>query len=88
MKMKVVINTCFGGFSLSDEAWEKMLAYSYTGTDRHAIPRNNPILVDVVEELGEKANGSCSKLKIVELTFKYIIEEYEGKEEVMGIGYP
>ena len=46
------------------------------------IQRNDPILVEVVNELGEKADGFCSELKIVEIPddVEWIIEEYDGKE--------
>jgi hypothetical protein len=46
------------------------------------IPRNDPILVEVVEELGEKADGSFSKLEIVEIPDDVVwqIEEYDGRE--------
>lgn len=48
------------------------------------IDRNDPKLVQVVEELGDKANGQCAKLKIVEIpdTVKFVIEEYDGYEHV------
>jgi hypothetical protein len=46
--------------------------------------RNDPILVQVVEELGDKANGSCAKLRIAEVTAGtlYRIDEYDGFESV------
>lgn len=45
--------------------------------------RNNPLLVQVVEELGEEANGMCAKLKIVEVPDSVEVEitEYDGLEE-------
>ena len=50
--------------------------------NEYAIPRNDPILVQVVEELGVKANGSCSELKIIEIPddVEWQIEEYDGLE--------
>lgn len=49
---------------------------------RHDIERDDPILIRVVEELGEGANSKLSKLKIVEIPddVKYIIQEYDGME--------
>jgi hypothetical protein len=46
--------------------------------------RNDPILVQVVEELGDKANGSCAKLRIAEVPAGtlYRIDEYDGFESV------
>lgn len=44
--------------------------------------RTDPILIEVVEELKEKANGSCSELTIVEIPddMEYEITEYDGIE--------
>lgn len=137
---KVVINKCFGGFSLSPVAVLKYAklsgfnAYPYANTkdengnsdfnkykrlskielkehhfcihwvkndlgeytdnntlneegdfinDRD-IERDNPNLVAVVESLGEKANGSCAELGIVEIPedVNFEIEEYDGNEHI------
>ena len=49
--------------------------------------RADPILVQVVEELGDRANTRFSKLRIRELPAgtKYRIEEYDGIESVVTI---
>lgn len=46
--------------------------------------RENPLLVRVVKELGEKANGRCAELKIVKIPedIEYTIEEYDGLEHI------
>ena len=51
------------------------------------IERNDPILVQVVEELGENANGSFADLQItkVEKGSLYRISEYDGLESVMTV---
>lgn len=48
------------------------------------IERNDPALVEVVKELGNKANGSCARLEIVEIPddVKWEIDEYDGQEWV------
>lgn len=47
------------------------------------IPRHDPILVDIVEELKEEANGECAKLVVVEIaTPMYRIEDYDGMESI------
>lgn len=48
------------------------------------IPRNDPELVRVVEELGSAANGSCAELAVVEIPdgVEWVIEEYDGNEHI------
>lgn len=127
---KIVINTCYGGFSLSPLAIKRYyelkypkvqlffyksdfpygpyrkvpmedsdviltrdLGDSFSGNleydywvDSHCVEENrhDPILVQVVEELGgEKAGGSYSELKVVEISGnKYRVCEYDGAEWV------
>lgn len=47
------------------------------------VERHDPILVQVVEELGDKANGKFAKLRIEEVYGSYRIDEYDGSERVM-----
>lgn len=51
------------------------------------ISRTDPFLVQVVEELGAKANDTYSELAICELApgTKYRIDEYDGNEAVLTI---
>lgn len=48
------------------------------------IVRSDPDLIEVVETLGEKANSSCCKLKVVSIPadVEWEVEEYDGKERV------
>jgi len=48
------------------------------------IERNDPVLVQIVEEMGDEANGNYSSLKIVEIPddVKWYIGEYDGMESV------
>ena len=88
MKMtKIVYNACYGGFGLSDEAMRRYCEIKgiaeetiYDGD----IERTDPVLVQVVEELGDKANGDCAMLRIAELSAGtlYRIDEYDGLEQV------
>ena len=132
--MKIVINSCFGGFGLSDEAQSlyakkqgfklyryEQTAYKHEGgkneytkiKDGEAgmfsstfkndcgdtcenpyevgdnwydrdIERTDPVLIEVVDELGDKANGSCAKLEIIEIPddADWEISEYDGNEHV------
>lgn len=91
--MKVVINKCHGGFNLSDEGIE--LYGKLSGINLYVdgvedyftvynLNRSDPNLVQVVLTLGDKANGTHSKLKVVEIPsdVKWTIEEYDGMEWV------
>ena len=82
--MKVVINGCYGGFSLSDEA---LACLGIPGGSRYAYDddRTNPKLVECVEKLGEAAShGLGSSLYVVEVPddVKWTITDYDGVEQV------
>ena len=87
---KIVINTCFGGFGLSDEAItmyreRKGIAADTRLTYADEIARDDADLIAVVEALGEKANDQYSELKVVEVPAwlkekGWSIEEYDGRE--------
>lgn len=85
---KIVINTCHGGFSLSDEGilWYAALKGIEPSKDFYSreIPRDDPELVQTVHELGRKADGAYAELKIVEIPddVEWQIEEYDGREWV------
>lgn len=84
---KIVVNKCYGGFSLSTEATEYMglevdkFARKY-GSFHTLMSRHDPKLVAAVEALGsEAASGSHAKLEVevIKGTF-YQIGEYDGME--------
>lgn len=83
---RVVINSCHGGFGLSDEAVNRYK--ELTGvTDLKSyddISRDDPYLISAIKELGDKANGSYAELKIVEIPadVDWTIKEYDGSEWV------
>jgi hypothetical protein len=84
---KVAYNGCYGGFSLSNKAVERLkeLGVKY---DRHyeyeGMPRHHPLLVQVIEELGREASGEYSSLCIEEIeTSLYRINKYDGSESVI-----
>jgi hypothetical protein len=84
--MKIVINKCYGGFGLSKEA-EKLYVQkkNISGPLRGDILRNDSVLVEVVETLGDKASGKYSELKVVEIpddVTDWRIEEYDGWEHI------
>lgn len=137
--MRVVINSCYGGFGLSKEAYirygelkgtpvwieedvkfkslgiftvwtcppeerpanreddfytmsmeerkEYNESYRNNSISAYDIKRNDPVLVQVVKELGEKANGRHAQLTIVDIPddVQFEIEEYDGKEWVAEV---
>ena len=88
---RIVINKCYGGFGLSKEAID--LYKTKVGMEEdeplfvYDLYRADPDLIEVVEELGEKAEGDCAKLKIVEIPdgVKWTIEEYDGMEWISEV---
>lgn len=84
--MKVVINSCHGGFGLSAEGKELYLKLTGTEFDEYApeCNRAEPELVQVVETLGEGADDRYAQLKVVEIpdNVDWDIQEYDGLEWV------
>ena len=83
--MKVVINVCFGGFGLSQAVYDRY--NELTGKNvkyQNDITRDDIVLVQVVEELGQEANGHHSELKIVEIPdgISWFIDDYDGMETI------
>ena len=82
---KIVINDYYGGFGLSDAARKRYVEIKGGDLPRYEDPeRDDPVLIQVVEELGDAASGRYSSLKIVEIPddIKWQIEEYDGMEHV------
>ena len=80
--MKVVINRCFGGFSLPKQFCDK---YGFSKYDY--IDRADPRLVAFVEE-NEKLckNFNCASLAVVEVPEEatdWQINEYDGSESIV-----
>jgi hypothetical protein len=84
LKMKIVINRCYGGFGLSKDAYE-FLGKEWDGYGfASCIKRTDPKLVECVETLGSKANGNFANLKVVEIPndVTWEIDEYDGMETI------
>ncbi len=98
----VVINRCYGGFSLSEKA-QRLLAerkgieleqkdgyLAIKGTWKTIydfVPRNDPDMVSVVNEFGGRADGECSRLEVVDIHVSIDIDSFDGKESVSVSGY-
>jgi hypothetical protein len=83
----IVINRCYGGFSLSQAAKELLAQRKNISMEKFNIfdiKRYDKDLVAVVRELGAEANSEHSDLKIVEIPedVKWYIDEYDGIEVV------
>ena len=85
--MKVVYNACYGGYGLSELAearLEELKGKSLTYAELMSIPRHDADLVEVVEELGTKADGDFADLRVDIISGnQYLIREYDGIEEVI-----
>ena len=98
-KYKVVVNGCFGGFGVSAQGAEWLLAngadpekvsVGQSETAGHTwtyvqmgLSRHDPLLVRMVETLGERANGDHARLYVHEMEQPlYRIDEYDGSESV------
>ena len=84
---RVVINRCYGGFCLSDKAAAKyceVRSLDINGFSEHDICRDDPVLVEVVEELGDEASGNFAKLSIVDIPedVQWYVDDYDGNEWV------
>jgi len=87
--VKIVINTRFGGFGLSEEGrkvWWRVCGVGDEFSDffPEDIPRNDNILVQMVEENSELYSGSSSRLRVVEIPadVDWEIKDYDGQEHV------
>ena len=81
--MKIVINKCFGGFSLSQKALQELQKCNdklinesdgsgifHDSGELYAsqdLERNNQDLIRIVEQLGFEANGRFTELLIIEI---------------------
>jgi hypothetical protein len=97
MTQKIVINRCFGGFSLSGAAQRRYfeLEQKHPGEydpqydcwsewETWDVHRDDYNLIRVVEELGETSWGYGSELKVVEIPedVDWYIQDYDGVEQV------
>lgn len=102
--MEVVINKCYGGYGLSTKALQLYLEkrnIPYVMERRYVIvnddyftdfsihDRHDPVLVEVVKELGEESWGLAAELEIVTVpdNCKYHIDEYDGMEKICDTWY-
>lgn len=92
--MKIVLNKCYGGFGVSNEACQYMADRGHQGAINHLqqyedewielidVKRDDPLLVEAVQTLGENASASFAKLVIVDFDVNQLISEYDGMESL------
>lgn len=92
--IKIAINRCWGGFSLSREALHRLRELGCKSAideidigekwPDSEIDRDNPLLVRVLEELGDKASGEFAALYIIEIPdgVDWEINDYDGMESI------
>ena len=94
--MKVVVNRCFGLFSVSEEVYKelgkKWDGHGYFENEDFGIESNNyleyrsaPELIKAIEKVGiEKSTGSLAALEIVDIPggVEWYISDYDGSETV------
>ena len=81
--MKIVINTCYGGFGLSKEFKEKYPNFN------DSTERDNPKFIKALEEFGlENAGDEYADLEIIELkegVTDWLIEDDDGCETLVFV---
>lgn len=81
--MKIVINTCFGGFGIRDDIIEKYNLYGINEEDL----RTNYILIDLIES-GKEVSAEYADLQVVDIpdeSTDYIIDDYDGMESILYV---
>ena len=84
----VMYNSCYGGFSLSKAAVAEYRRRSPAELREGGrnVERHDPVMVQIVREMGAKANGMCAKIELERIPAEYVnhytIGEYDGLEGV------
>lgn len=84
--MKIVINTCYGGFALSDDMLKEL------GTDKvFTHDRTDPKLIEIVEAKPNNRvedDDNCTELRVITLpddVTDFIITNYDGNEKIVFV---
>jgi len=82
--MKIAINVCYGGFGLSEQALARYAELANKQFDEFGTDRDDPYLIQTIEELGLKCNTRYSEIRIVEIpdNVEWEIMEYDGTEYI------
>jgi hypothetical protein len=85
--VQIMYNACYGGFGFSDLAKEEYCKLCPGATDIDNIERHDPVMVQIVLDLGpERAGARFAKIELEEIPSRYVnhysILEYDGMETV------
>ena len=92
--VEVMVNTCFGGFGLSEAAMNeyhrRCLSKAREGGEENSleygISRHDPVMVQIVREMGLLASDRYAKVCLEMIPAQYVhhysIREYDGMESV------
>lgn len=76
----------FGHMYYLDEEHKQYFSCTYRNGQHFSrdFKRDDPVLVQVVEQLGKDADGFCASLKVVEIPddVEWHINEYDGSEHI------
>lgn len=99
-KIEIAFNAGYGGFGISKEALDRMAelgsdkakecielhkkSKSQYGSFDPEVERYDPILIQVIKELGNRASGSGATLAIgiIHMNDLINIDDYDGKESI------
>ncbi len=86
----VMCNESHGGFSFSKEAKKlycKNMNVSEADVNFRTISRTDPVMIQIVRDLGDRVNGESSNICLERIDAKYekhfYIDEYDGYESVV-----
>ena len=85
----IMYNTCYGGFSVSNSAIEEYRRQCPEAQEVscYSVERHDPVMVGIVQKMGERANGQCAKINLKEIPAEYLghyeIGEYDSMEHVI-----
>jgi hypothetical protein len=88
--VEILYNKAFGGFGFSSEAMNEYYNRKQTvdpsSFSEYEIERHDPVMLQIVKELGPRANGYGAKLGIQSIPSHFVkyyeIDEYDGSESV------
>jgi len=80
--VKILVNNTYGGFRLSQLALDAYTAETGRAIDSWEPDRKDPVLIAIVERLGEAASDRHGSVVVVEVPAgeKYRLREYDGSE--------